>query len=78
MIHIVLCICFRICSDLAESHSELVKLMDVFKNSGYPENFINNYLKTLLDKKCKIQEKLITLPKKPLFLVLLYVGPVSL
>ena len=64
MIDTVLCRWFRICSDLALSHSELVKLMDVFKNSGYPENFINNYLKTLLNKK-------FTAPKKPLFLVLL-------
>ena len=74
MIDTVLCRWFRICSDLALSHSELVKLMDVFKNSGYPKNFINNYLKTLLNKKFKIQERVeiqVTAPKKPLFLVLL-------
>ena len=30
--------------------------MDVFKSNRYPENFINNYFKTLLDNKRRIQE----------------------
>ena len=48
--------------------------MDVFKNNGYPENFIN----TFLDNKHRIQEKVITVPKKPLFLVPPYLEPLSL
>ena len=52
--------------------------MDVFKSYGYPENFLNNFFKTSLDSKHRIQEKVITLPKKPLFLVLPYLGPLSL
>ena len=30
--------------------------MDVFKSNRYPENFINNYFKTFLDNKRRIQE----------------------
>ena len=33
------------------SHLELVKVTDVFKNNGYPENFINNRFKVFLDNK---------------------------
>ena len=70
--------CFRICSDWTKFHLELVKLTDVFKNNGYPENFINNCFKVFLDSKYRIQEKVITVPKKTLFLILPYLGPLSL
>ena len=53
-------------------------LMDVFKSSGYTKNFINNCFKTFLDNKDRIQEKVLTVPKKPLFSVLTYLGPLSL
>ena len=56
--------CFEICSDWTKFHLELVKLIDVFKNNGYPENFINNCFEVLLDKKYRVREKVITLPKK--------------
>ena len=52
--------------------------MDVFKSNSYPGNFINNFLKTFLDNKHRIQEKVITVLKKPLFLALPYTGPLSL
>ena len=68
----------KICSDWTKFHLELVKLIDVFKNNGYPENFINNCFKVFLDNKYRIQEKVITVPKKTLFLVLPYLGPLSL
>ena len=56
----------------------MVKLIDVFKNNGYPENFINNCFKVFLDNKYRIQEKVITVPKKTLVLVFPYLGPLSL
>ena len=59
-------------------HLELVKLIDVFKSNSYPENFINNYFKVLLVNKYRIHEKVITVPKKHLFLVLPHLGPLSL
>ena len=56
MIHILLYRCFWICSIWTKLHLELVKLMDVLKSNGYPENFINNCFKTFLDNKHRIQE----------------------
>ena len=52
--------------------------MNVFKSSNYSENFISNYFQTFLDNKYRIQEKVIIVPKKPLFLVLPYLGLLSL
>ena len=56
----------------------MVKLTDVFKYNGFSENFINNCFKVFLDNKYRIQEKVTTVPKKTLSLVLPYLGPLSL
>ena len=66
---------FLICSDRTKFQLELFKLMQVFKTNRYAENFINNCLKTYLASKHKMQENVITAPKKPLFLFLLYLIP---
>ena len=42
------------------------------------ENFFNNYVKVFLDSKYRTQEKVITVPKKTLHLVLTYLEPLSL
>ena len=76
--YILLYRCFQICSDWTKFHIELVKLIDVFKSNGYPENFIYNCFKVFLDSKYRLQEKVITVPKKTLVLVLPYLGPLSL
>ena len=52
--------------------------MDAFKSNDYPENFISNCFKTFPDNKHRIKEKKKTVPKKPLFSVLPYYGPLSL
>ena len=52
--------------------------MDVYKINGYSENFINTLLKMFLDSKHRIQEKVITMPKKLFFLVLPNLGSLSL
>ena len=78
LLHTLLNRCFRICSDWTKFYLELVKLIDVFKNNGYPENFINNCFKVFLDNNYRVREKVITVPKKTLFLVLPYLGPLSL
>ena len=70
--------CSRICSDWTKLQLELVQLIDVFKSNGYPDNFINNCFQVFLDKKYRVREKVITVPKKNLFLVLPYLGPLSL
>ena len=61
LLHTLLYRCFRICSDWTKFHLEQVKLTDVFKNSGYSENFINCF-KVFLDNKYRIPEKVITVP----------------
>ena len=58
---------FRTCSDLNQFRLEFVNLTDVCRSNGYPENFINNCFKKFLDNKCTVQEKMITMPNKPLF-----------
>ena len=78
LLHALLYRCFWICSDYTKFHLELVKLIDVFKNNGYPEKFINNCFKVFLDNKYRVREKVITVPMKTLFLVLPYLGPLSL
>ena len=69
LLHTLLYRCFRICSDWTKFHLELVKLTDIFKNNH--ENFINICFKVFLDSKYRVREKVITVPKNTLFLVLL-------
>ena len=78
ILHALLYRCFRISSKWTKLHLELVKLIDIVKNNGYPKDFINNCFKVFLDNKYRIQEKVITMPKKTLVLVLPYLGPLSL
>ena len=79
MIHTLLCKCFRSCSDwMTKFQFEFVKLMNVFISHSYPENFINNCFKVFLNSKYWIQEKVATLANTLLFLVLPYLGPLSL
>ena len=68
MIHKFLYRCFQICSDWTKINLELVRLINVFKNNGFLENFINNCFKTFLNNKRKLQEKLLSAPKKPILL----------
>ena len=70
MIHALLYKCLRTRSDWTKFQLELFKLMDVFKSNGYPENLIDNCFKMLLDNKHTIHKKMITVPKKPLIIVL--------
>ena len=77
-LHTLLQRCFQIYSDWTKLHLELFKLIDPFNNNGYPENFINNYFKMFLDNKYRIQEKVITVLKKTLFLVVPDLGTLSL
>ena len=56
----------------------MIKLIDVFKSNGYPDNVINNCFKVFVDNKYTLQKKVITVPKKTLVLVLPYLGPLSL
>ena len=78
LLHTLLYRCFQICSDWTKFHLELVKLIDVFNNNDYPEKFVNNCFKVFLDNKYRVREKVTTVPKKTLFLIFLYLGPLAL
>ena len=77
LLHTSLYRCFRICSDWTKFQLESFKLIDVFKNNGYPEDFINNCFKVFLNNKYGERETVITVPKNTLFLVFPYLGPLS-
>ena len=40
--------CFRICSNLAQFHTKLSFLKEIFRKNGHPENFIDKYFKKFL------------------------------
>ena len=70
--------CLRICSSWTKLHNELVCLKEIFLKNGYPEDFINKCFKKFMDNIYAIKETILTVEKKPLFLVLLYLSSISL
>ena len=50
----------------------------MFLKNGYPEDFINKCFKKFMDNIYAIKETILTVEKKPLFLVLLYLSSISL
>ena len=55
-------------------HSQLTLLREIFQNNGYPENFIDRLFKLFLNRTCILKVKVPTVEKKPLQLVLPYLG----
>ena len=70
--------CFRICSSWSMFHQQLILLRGIFKKNGHPENFIDRCFKLFLDRIYILKEKVPTVEKKPLRLVLPYLGNISL
>ena len=70
--------CLRICSSWTKLHNELVCLKEIFLKNGYPEDFMNNSFKKIMDNIHVVTETTLTVEKKPLVLVLLYLGSISL
>ena len=70
--------CLRICSSWTKLHNELVCLKETFLKNGYPEDFINKCFKKFMDNIHVVKETTLTVEKKPLVLVLLYLGSISL
>ena len=54
--------------------SQLTLLRKIFQKNGYPENFINRCFKLILNRTHILKEKALTVKKKPLRLVLPYLG----
>ena len=63
---------YRICSSWTKLHNELVCLKETFLKNGYPEDFINKLFKKFMDNLHVVKETTVTVEKKPLVLVLLY------
>ena len=63
---------FRICSSWSMFHQQLILLRGIFKKNGYPENFIDRCFKLFLDRIQILKEKVPTVEKTPLRLVLPY------
>ena len=53
-------------------------LREIFQKNGYPENFIDRCFKLFLGRIHILKEKVPTVEKKPLQLVLPYLGTISL
>ena len=70
--------CFRICSSWTKLHNELVCLKETFLKNDYPKYFINKCFKKFMDNIHVVKETTLTVEKKPLVLVLSYLGSVSL
>ena len=70
--------CFRICSDWTKFHAELTFLKKIFRKNGYPESFIDKCFKKFLDNIHLVKEKVPTVERKRLLLVLPYLGVISL
>ena len=70
--------CLRICSSWTKLHNELVCLKETFLKNGYSEDFTKKCFKKFLDDIHVVKETTLTVEKKPLLLVLLYLGSISL
>ena len=78
MIYTLVYRCFILCSDWTKFHAELVTLKEIFLKNGYPTSFIDNCFKKFLDRLYVLKPALVTVEKKPLLLVLPFLGPISL
>ena len=70
IIYLIVDWCFRICSSWSVFHQQLILLRKIFRKNGYPENFIDSCLKLFLNRIHILVEKVSTIEKKPLRLVL--------
>ena len=78
MIYTLMNRCFRTCSSWSIIHQHLLLLREIFQKNGYPENFIERCFKLFLNRFHILKEKVPTVEKKHLRLVLPYLGTISL
>ena len=78
MVYILVQTCFRICLDWTKFLAELTFLKKIFRKNGYPESFIDKCFKKFLDSIHLVKEKVPTVERKRLLLVLPYLGVISL
>ena len=63
---------------MTKFHAKLTFLKKIFRKNSYPENFIDKCFKTFLDNIHLVKEKVPTVERKRLLLVLPYLGVISL
>ena len=76
MVYTLVYRCFCICSDCKKNH--IIPLKRILRKNWYPENFIDKCLNDILDNIHIVKEKVPTVEKRFLLLVLLYLGVISL
>ena len=69
---------FTLCSDWTKFHRELLTLKEIFQRNGYLTSFIDKCFQKFLDRLHIIKPTLATVEKKPLRLVLPYLGQILL
>ena len=74
MVYTMVYRCFCICSDWIKFHAEFTFLKKIFRKNGYLENFIGKCFKKFLDNIHLVKEKVPTVERKHLLLVLPYLG----
>ena len=70
--------CLRIYSSWTKLDNELVCLKEIFLKNGYPEDFIKKCSKKFMDNIHVVKETTLTVEKKPLVLLLPYLGSIYL
>ena len=70
--------CFQISSSLSIFHPQSTLSREIFQENGYPENFIDKCFQLFLNRIHILKEKIPTVEKKPLWLVLPCLGTISL
>ena len=78
MIYTLVNTCFLICSSWSMLNQELIPLREIFQKNGYPDNFIDRYFKQFLIRIHILKEKVPTVERKPLRLVLPYLETICL
>ena len=68
----------RICSRWSKFHQQLILLREIFQRNRYPRNSIDGCFKLFLNRIPILKEKVPTVEKKSLRLVLPYLGTISL
>ena len=78
MIYTLVNRCPWICSSWSMFRQQMILLREIFQKNGYPENFVDRCFKLFLNRIDILKEKGATVKKKPLRLVLPYLGTTSL
>ena len=70
--------CFSICSDYTLFHLEVERLREILKKNSYPVGIIDKTIQTFLNNLYVPKKVYLTAPKKEVFIILPYLGLMSL